>query len=176
MNASLRLCVKQLPSGEIVGVIDRCLDDDLTDVAPTTRHEGIYVHLSLEDADPSAHSLLQQLVRGNLPLVEPCLPPAAGQALPQDVVLLAGEPSQVESAQWGRVIHRGDRPKAVDSAVDAAPAKRTFSALLNRLQEQEQMRVALSFFRSHPAVLLMSPAARRCKATLEAHAASRRRI
>lgn len=106
MEASMRLLLKQLPTGEIVAVIEQSLGVDIPAGVPTPLREGVRLNLRLENADPAALLLLNKLIRGLLPLIERCMPPALRRHKPSEgFVVISGEPGDANGTEWGRVVH-----------------------------------------------------------------------
>lgn len=110
MTASVRGYFQQLPSGELVAVLEQCIGIDVTAARSAPLSEGIRFDIRLEDGDSVLGlELVERLLRGRLPLVERCMPCAVGKKPAEGVVVLGGEPGKSESLHFGRVLHEALR-------------------------------------------------------------------
>lgn len=106
MAVSVRGSFKQLPSGEIVAVLEQSVGIDVTAGIPAPLGEGIRFDVRLEDADAGLGlKLVERLLRGGMPLVKRCMPAALGQKPSERLVVLSGEPGNACSLDLARVIH-----------------------------------------------------------------------
>lgn len=108
MSLQQSFLLKQLPSGEVVCILDEAAVIDVTATPDTPINEGVRGYVHLDDTNPCFLDLLGALLSGGVPIVKRCLPSPSGQGEAPRVVVLAVKPSDsnnVGANETGFVVH-----------------------------------------------------------------------